>query len=72
MLFCLKGKDGYRVTFEHFAETLKCKRVEREKHLQTIIERYAERLEYYSIRYPYQWYNFYNFWLPDDAKQIKH
>lgn len=72
LLFCLKEeKQNYSVVFEHFADSLKLPRKERKEQLQIIISNYAKRLEFYALRYPYQWYNFYNFWLKDKKEHIK-
>lgn len=71
LIFCLKQSGRYHIYLEHFSDTLKLARTERPQQLQSIIERYAKRLEYYCLKAPYQWFNFYNFWHKDDKHHIK-
>jgi predicted LPLAT superfamily acyltransferase len=59
-----RGGNRYDLHFETFAETLTMDRREREATLQRIVQRYAERLEHYTRSAPYNWFNFYDFWLP--------
>jgi len=62
LLFCLKERDRYRLYFEPFAERIRLPRSERGAHLAEHASRYAERLEYYSRKAPFQWFNFFDFW----------
>ena len=62
LLFCLKERGRYRLYFEPFAERIKLPRGERGAHLAAHARRYAERLEYYSRKAPFQWFNFFDFW----------
>ncbi|MDR0624623.1 MAG: hypothetical protein LBG10_09390 [Treponema sp.] len=39
-----------------------CSRHERKKKTGELARLFAERLEHYCKQYPYQWYNFYDFW----------
>ena len=55
--------------FEHFSDEIKLNRKTREKDLQTIVQKFATRLEYYTLRFPLQWFNFFDFW--NLAKEIK-
>lgn len=64
-LFCLKEKQQYRVIFEHVADTLKFSRKNREASLTAVVNQYAKRLEHYCLAYPYQWFNFFDFWQND-------
>lgn len=70
LLFCLNQSGQYHIYLEHFADSLKLARTERAQQLQSIIERYAGRLEHYCLKAPYQWFNFYNFWQKDDKQHI--
>jgi predicted LPLAT superfamily acyltransferase len=63
LFFCLKEADGYRIHLERFAEKVTLPRAEREPRLRELVQRYAARLETYCVRAPYQWFNFYNYWL---------
>ena len=64
-LFCLKEGSCYRVIFELVAKTLKFSRKERQTALEEVIKRYANRLEHYCVQYPFQWFNFFDFWQKD-------
>ena len=52
-------KDLY---FESFSEQLLLPRSQREEALQNIVKQYSERLQFYTLKAPLQWYNFFNFW----------
>ncbi len=56
------GGRHYHIYFERFADLLEIPRRARSQILQQIIDRYAQRLEYYARLAPYNWFNFYNFW----------
>lgn len=64
-LFCLKQGKQYRVIFEHVADSLKFARKERQTQLSAVITLYAQRLEHYCLKYPMQWFNFFDFWQND-------
>ena len=60
------GHRQYSVFAEPLAERVELPRLEREQHLQHYITQYVRRLEELCCTYPYQWFNFYDFWsLPD-------
>lgn len=54
--------NGYDLFCEPFIEKLTLPRRGRDKELQEIVQRYAQRLEDYARRSPYNWFNFYDFW----------
>lgn len=63
LLFGFKRADNdYTVIFEHFSNSLKMKRQGRQEQLTKIMQQYADRLAYYAVRWPLQWYNFFDFW----------
>jgi len=62
LFFCLKEGAGYRIHLERFADRVELPRPEREERLKAYVQRYAARLQYYCLRAPYQWFNFYNYW----------
>lgn len=62
LFFCLKERGGHRLYFEPFAERIALPRRERAAHLAAHAHRYAQRLEYYCRKAPYQWFNFFDFW----------
>ena len=55
-------KTHFDVYFEPFSEQIKLPRGKREEALQAIVERYAKRLAFYTMKAPLQWYNFFDFW----------
>ncbi|WP_082971882.1 LpxL/LpxP family acyltransferase [Rheinheimera sp. SA_1] len=68
LLFCVRQGQGYQLTLEFVAEQVVLPRKSRQQALQLYITEYAKVLERYALRYPLQWFNFYNFWqLPDTA-----
>jgi predicted LPLAT superfamily acyltransferase len=56
------GGNGYRVVFEEIADFSGVRRVERESAIRESVERYARRVESYCLQYPYNWFNFFDFW----------
>ncbi|ASM56117.1 acyltransferase [Pseudoalteromonas nigrifaciens] len=66
-LFCLKDQQSskYHVIFEQYSNSLKMPRTQRHAILNQVITDYAQRLGHYAAQYPYQWFNFYDFWQND-------
>ncbi|UPG90465.1 acyltransferase [Luteibacter aegosomaticola] len=56
------GGNRYRLIFEPFAESIDIPRARRAEALEEIMGRYASRLEHYCRMYPFNWFNFYDFW----------
>ena len=48
-----------------------CPRKEREARILLAAEQYARNLEQLCVRYPYQWYNFFDFWQPQAVSQAQ-
>lgn len=65
LMFCLKNKNKFDVIFETFEQPFKCARKDRNRMLQQQINHYVARLTHYCMMYPYQWFNFFDFWLSD-------
>lgn len=60
LVFVIKQSDlAYRVYCEQLDPDPSVPRHQRAQHLA---DRYAQRLEQMAIQYPYQWFNFYDFW----------
>lgn len=70
LLFCLREKGTYNIYLEHFADSLKFPRAERQQKLKETIQRFADRLTFYCQKAPMQWFNFYDFWSSDDPEKI--
>lgn len=69
------GRGRYRLVFERLPEQGPRPegRMARREQLNQRVAAYAQRLEHYARRYPYNWFNFYDFWesdrLDDDRRQ---
>jgi len=57
-----RGRNRYEIHFEHFAAEIILSRDRRGKEVQRWMQRYVERLEFYTRLAPYNWFNFYPFW----------
>lgn len=62
-----EGGRRYRLVFERLdkPEMSGHSRGEKRAGLNQWVANYAQRLEYYARQYPYNWFNFYDFWNPD-------
>lgn len=70
LLFSLQMDGVPQVCFELLREAIRLPRKGRDEALRSVIAEYAARLEYYAVRAPLQWFNFYDFWhLPELEKQ---
>jgi predicted LPLAT superfamily acyltransferase len=57
-----RGGNRYDIHFEHFADEIVLNRARRAEEIQSWMQRYVARLEYYARLAPYNWFNFYSFW----------
>lgn len=57
-----RGGNRYDLRFEPFSEGMAVPRPGRRAHVATLIGRYAARLEDLGRRFPYNWFNFYDYW----------
>jgi len=66
LMFALRDeqrKEGhFDLYFERFSEQILLPRGKREQALQDVVTQYAQRLQFYTLKAPLQWYNFFNFW----------
>jgi predicted LPLAT superfamily acyltransferase len=62
-----RGGRRYELVFEHFADTLRAPRPERQARVADAVAKFAERLSCHARRAPFNWFNFYDFWTPDQA-----
>lgn len=75
LIFCVKHPSGrFRIAFEPFADAITLPRFNRQAELDRLAQRYASRLETFCAKYPYQWFNFFDFWeqsgtINDDLTQ---
>ncbi|HEY4291788.1 acyltransferase [Luteibacter sp.] len=56
------GGNRYRLIFEAFSDGIDIPRAERAAALESLVARYAARVEHYARLYPFNWFNFYDFW----------
>lgn len=68
-LFCLKEDGQYTVHLEKLADPLDLPRATRDKDIETVVQRYASLLEKHCLAFPYQWYNFFDFWQEPHSEQ---
>ena len=61
-----RGGRKYDLVFEMFDPCIRIERRDRSRALQAIIQRYADRLQHHARTAPHNWFNFYDFWQPDD------
>jgi predicted LPLAT superfamily acyltransferase len=60
---CLRTADAsYRTVLRPLSDGGRIPRAEREKAARELLERYVGMLERWCLRYPWQWFNFYDFW----------
>lgn len=62
LMFGLRERSGVTIHFEQFAERLVLPRGAREAGIATFAQAYADRLAYYCLRAPLDWFNFFDFW----------
>jgi predicted LPLAT superfamily acyltransferase len=62
-LYC--GGNRYEAHFELFSERVITTRQNRHADIQGYAQRYAQRMEHYARLSPYNWFNFYDYWLED-------
>lgn len=54
----------YNMFVEKSLIDFNCTRTERDDRIRLLCREFVGKLEKYCLKFPYQWYNFYNFWLP--------
>jgi predicted LPLAT superfamily acyltransferase len=59
------GGNRYHIIFEPLADFSATERSERAAAVEEGVRRYAARLEHYCRRYPYNWFNFLDFWAEE-------
>ncbi len=66
-LFCMRNESGFDVQFTHYSDGLSLPRKTRQQALARVIEDYVSELQRVALKYPYQWFNFYDFWQRDES-----
>jgi predicted LPLAT superfamily acyltransferase len=59
------GANRYELHFEQLAEAPSALHSERDRVIAELVHRYAARLEHYCRVAPYNWFNFYDFWVDE-------
>jgi len=67
-LFCLKKDGKYEVYLEKLADPLELPRATRQEGIEEVVMKYAGLLEKHCLTFPYQWYNFFDFWQKPRAE----
>jgi predicted LPLAT superfamily acyltransferase len=57
------GANRYQLHFEQLAEAPSARGAARDQATAELVRRYAARLEHYCRLAPYNWFNFYDFWV---------
>ena len=60
-----QGGRKYTACFELFADKITTTRQTRMADLRACAQRYAQRLEHHARSAPYNWFNFYDYWLDE-------
>ncbi len=68
-LFCLKRDGKYEVYLDKLADPLELPRATRQEDIEQAVKKYASLLEEHCLAFPYQWYNFFDFWQKPHAEQ---
>ncbi|QWT19288.1 hypothetical protein KPL74_16255 [Bacillus sp. NP157] len=61
------GGNRYKLIFEAFSDGIDIPRGRRAEALDEVIGHYAARIEHYCRLYPFNWFNFYDFWQEADG-----
>jgi len=63
LMFCLKQQERYHIYVELFARQLEYgNRKKRQEALDLAVQKFAQRLEFYCLKAPLQWFNFFPYW----------
>jgi len=68
-LFCLKKDGKYEVYLDKLADPLELPRATRQEDIELAVKKYASLLEEHCLAFPYQWYNFFDFWQKPHTEQ---
>jgi predicted LPLAT superfamily acyltransferase len=66
-----RGGNRYSSHFELFSENVSLPRDGRAQAIAAVAQRYAARLEHYARTAPYNWFNFYDYWLTSERQPTK-
>ena len=63
LMACLREGDGHTIHFDQLASEVVLPRRAREEVFATLAGQYAQRIETLLARSPYEWFNFFPFWV---------
>ncbi len=64
---CVRTGDArYKTVLRHIGDGRPVPRQDREKRARELLERYTGHLEAWCLRFPLQWFNFFDFWELDE------
>lgn len=69
LMCCLKRQGRYEIHLERFLDAPAWPRGQREARIAQWAQGYAARLAHWCLLAPQQWFNFYDYWEADDARQ---
>lgn len=67
-----RGSNRYHIVFTELADFSETSAPTRETAIRTAIRRYAALLEQHCQRDPYNWFNFFDFWNPQQLPEARH
>jgi predicted LPLAT superfamily acyltransferase len=62
LLFSMRTGRGSEIHFERFRDAINLPRKGRDAVFSELTQAYADRLQHFCLRAPFQWFNFYDFW----------
>lgn len=71
LMHCFHVEDHYHVSMEFFAEELQSHRKNRQQAYESAAQKFARALEKQVVRFPLQWFNFFDFWGDRVAQPIE-
>ncbi|HET9680304.1 MAG TPA: glycosyltransferase [Gammaproteobacteria bacterium] len=71
LLFCVREGKSHIIHLEHFEDRIHLPRRNRQQEISRLAQNYADRLAHYAVRYPFQWFNFFDFWAVPEKNQAK-
>jgi predicted LPLAT superfamily acyltransferase len=57
-----RGENKYEIHFEKLSDKVDLSRENRNQDIQKWVQLYADRLEFFTRKAPFNWFNFYDFW----------
>ena len=68
-MHCFYAEKQYHVGVEFFGKELNFPRKSRQQAYENAAQRFASALEKQVVRFPLQWFNFFDFWSTNDDQE---